>query len=538
MWCKALYTFRKSTQNPLCVQKRGGDNCFLRSVEHSKIFNEFSQEQKDEFFSLTDKKVCHHIDSFYYSVSITNDDTDNECLEMQALLGQLQMLKMQKLAHPEDIVEFCGLEVSPISFSIYQYHLMLNESFDVFIAENIPNDKTPRICVQLRSRMLFLEGVAESIEKSYKYVEDLCDYFNLGIFSCSENRIDYAYHTNLLQSSAEYFSTEYLKDHLQSKLRLFHLIGNISDEVEINTFQLGNRKSNNVFLRCYNKTREVIEKNYKCFFIEAWLENKLISKYDYYCLKKAFEMRSYTTGLLVARCEWYLENGNDDILKAELKDLLVKYYDKNDNAPQIEKKIKGILPPVTVITNIEFQTKRRFYTSCDSFIEEIDKIVCLHEGKPELYRLSKILYLRRTFLDYLTSVTVNFIEDKTVSAKERKMVDWWKRIHSCKILYTDKSPRSLYRDNEKKADIAKNKRRLLSAIAKYNVLEKQSLEARTFDEDVRDVLSALNDNDIHDFNEKLKDGKLSTLRNYQYPSIFERSSRQLKGIIKEKVKEK
>ena len=486
---------------------------------------------------MSEKKVCHHIDSFYYSVSIEEDKTDNDSLEIQALLEQLDKLKKQKLAHPEDTIEFCDMEVSPVGFSIYAYHLMLNESFDVFIAENIPNDKTPRICVQLRSRMLFLEGVAESIEKSFSYIEGLCDFFNLGIFSTAENRIDYAYHTNLIQSSGTYFSTEYLKAHLVSKMKLFHLIGNVSDELEINTFQLGNKKSNNVFLRCYNKTREVIEKNYKSFFIEAWLENKLISKYDYFCLKKAFEMRSYTTGLLVGRCEWYLEYGKDDVLKAELKDLLQKYYAKSDNAPQIEKKIKGILPPVTVVTNIEFQTKRKFYTSCSSFIDDIDNFECLHQGKPELYRLSKILYLRRTFLDYLTSITVNFIEDKEASSKEKKMVDWWKRIHSCKILYTDKSPRSLYRDNEKKSDIAKNKRRLLAAIAKYNVLEKQSLDKRSFDEDVRDVLSALNDNDIHEFNKMLKDGKLLTLNNYQYPVIFERSSRQLKGIIKEKEKE-
>ena len=47
---------------------------------------------------------------------------------------------------------------------------------------------------------------------------------------------------------------------------------------------LGNRKSNNIFFRSYNKTREVCEMKYKDFFFDIWKENGLISEYDYYCL--------------------------------------------------------------------------------------------------------------------------------------------------------------------------------------------------------------------------------------------------------------
>ena len=507
--------------------------CFLHSVTRSKIFDEFSDEEKSNFFSLTDKKVCHHVDTLYYSVALEGDKTDNEGYDLNCLLYTLDCLKQEKLAHPEESLEYFDLEVSPIGFSIYQYHLALNESFDIFIAKNIPNDETPRICVQLRSRMLFLEGEVKSIEKSFYYVQQICEEFSLTPKKCYENRIDYAYHTNMIQSSAEFFSTEYLAEHLQSKLRLFHLIGNVSDTVEINTFQLGNRRSNNVFLRCYNKTREVIEKNYKSFFIEAWLEQKLISKYDYFCLKRAFEIGSYTTGLCVARCEWYIANGHDEKLKSELKSFIDKCYVKSDNVQFVEKKLRGVLPPVTVITNIEFQTKRAFYASADEFINEH---VFIHKGDPHLERLCRVLSLKRTFLDYLTTKTVRFVKDK--KARKKCLTDWWRRIYTCKIRYADDSLFDLYRDNERKSDMAKNKRRLLASIAKYNALEKQSLESRPFHEDISDVLSVLNDNDVHNTSKLLKDGKFPFMQNYQYTPILERTSRQYKGIIKKLTEEK
>jgi hypothetical protein len=381
--------------------------------------------------------------------------------------------------------------------------------------------------------MLFLEGEVKSIEKSFSYIEAICEEFNLEPRQAYENRIDYAYHTNMIQSSAEFFSTEYLQEHLQSKLRLFHLIGNVSDTVEINTFQLGNRKSNNVFLRCYNKTREVIEKNYKSFFIEAWLEEKLISKYDYFCLKRAFELGSYSTGLCVARCEWYIANGRDDELKEKLKSLIRKCHIKSDNAQFIEKELRGLLPPVTVVTNIEFQTKRAFYASADEFISEHE---FTHRGNQYLERLCKVLSLKRVFLDYLTTKTVRFVKDK--NARKKCLTDWWKRIYTCKIRYCDDAMLDLYRSHERESDMAKSKRRLLASIAKYNALEKQSLDKRPFHEDLSDVLSVLNDNDVHDTSELLKEGKYPFMMNYQYEPILERTSRQYKGIIKNLTKEK
>lgn len=313
------------------------------------------------------------------------------------MLDRLGELKRQKLASPAEQVEFCGLDVLTSSFSIYEYHLRMPEEFDIFIAKNIPNSETPRVHVQIRSRMLVLEGEEKAIERSYSYVEQLLDVYDIKMWKVSENRVDFAYHTNLIQNISKYITVEKMKYKLISKARLFNLWGKIGKDVEVDTFSLGNRKSNNVFFRLYNKTREVIEKNYKSFFFRRWLDERLISKYDFYCLNVAFEAGQYVSGLLKGRIEWYLEYGKNDELKEELRGLLSSCYEKSDNLEHIKEKLKGVLPEVTLVTNCEFQCKRKFFTSCEAFISE-------HrfewKGKEELHRLFKLLHLRREFMDY------------------------------------------------------------------------------------------------------------------------------------------
>ncbi len=505
---------------------------FLHSVERSKIFTEFSPDEQEKFFGLKGKKVSYHIDTLYYAVHLVDDETDSASAGIESLICCLAELKERKQANPEGDFEFCGLSVAPTSFSIYQYHLSLKENFDIFIAKNIPNNDTPRVCVQLRSRMLVLDGVAKAVEKSFDYVQIILNSFGLVIKNAIENRIDYAFHTNLIQSSIDYFSDEYLISHLKSKLRLFHKIGNISDTVEINTFQLGDRKSNNVFFRAYNKTREVIEKNYKAFFFDIWLKENLINQYDFFVLNVAFENRSFNTGLLLGRMKWYLEYGKDQVLKDELKELINSCYVNADNAPQIEKKLKGLLPDVTIITNIEFQTKRRFYVSCESFMEEM---IFRYEGKPELQRIYKVLSCQREICDYLTTNTVCFVENK--GKRSEKMTDWWKRINSCKIKWTSPAILELHREYDRHADLKRSVRRLKNCIAQFNILNRNSLAPSSFIEDISDALSYFNDNDFYGFASS-PGGLPPAFRDFEYPEIQARKTRQYTGIIKEKTENK
>ena len=436
------------------------------------------------------------------------------------LISQLAEMKNYVLMHPGIKLEYYGLDVMSTGFSIYQYHLQLQENFDVFIADNIQTAETPRICVQLRSRMIVQEGISKAINDSYNAVVRILEDFSLNVNIVLENRIDYAFHTNLIQSSDTYFSDKYMKNHLRSQLRTYAKYGKIRD-MSVDTLQLGQRKSNNVFFRAYNKIREVIEKNYKAFFFDIWLEERMISQFDHYVLREAYERKSYRMGLLVGRIKWYLEYGKNELLKVELRELLQSCYVKSDNADHIEKKLKGLIPEVTIILNIEFQTKRHYYMQLNSWLKDHE---FKFQGIRELQRLYKLIYVRRGILDHLMSEIVSFVDHK--GTKEEEYTFWWKRIRSCKIEYCTPPLEEFYRERERHTDLKRAGHNVLGSIASFNILLKNNVDERDFKEDVSDVLAFFNDNDLVS-----PDSDLSQINNYYYRAIQTRKARQYKGII-------
>lgn len=496
------------------------------SVINSKIFSEFSPDEQKKFFGVKEKKISHHVDTFYYSISLEGDKVDNDNPHLQLLISKLKRAKELKLSKPGVDLVFCGLDVSAVCFSIYQYHLQLNECYDVFFADNIPTDATPRVCVQLRSRYIVQEGISEAIVQSYNAVKKILDEYHLKVDIVQENRIDYAFHTNIIQSSKEYLSDEYLTAHLKTKLKDGQKWFKTRD-MSVDTISFGNRASNNVFVRIYNKAREVIEKNYKSFFLDRWKEAGLISEFDYFVYSYAYSTRSYVVGVLVGRINWYIKYGKNEERKKELTELIKTCHIKADNASEIEKKLKGLLPYPTMIFNIEFQTKRRFYSTCNNFI---NAHVFRYKGIPELARLYKLLYLRKQFLNYLTTTTLAFVDNK--GKKDEELTHWWKRIHSLKIEFAAPAILELERDYTRQTDLKRSRQRVLSAIAQFNIIHKQNLEERSFIEDCSDVLAYLNDNDFYGFAPG-EDGKLPNMKLYEYANIQQRKARQYRGIVKE-----
>ena len=151
----------------------------------------------------------------------------------------------------------------------------------------------------------------------------------------------------------------------------------------------------------------------------------------------------------------------------------------------------------------------------------------------ELTRLMKVLSFQREFCDYLTLKTVCFVENKEKASSKENMCDWWKRIHTCKIDYTNPSILEVYRSYDRKSDMKRSVRRLKSCIAQFNILNKNSTEHRSFDEDCRDMLSYLNDNDFYGFAPD-SSGVCPIMRDEEYDHIQIRKARQYRGIIKEK----
>lgn len=495
---------------------------------------EFSPEERIHWFSLKAHAVLPHIDTLYYSVSIEGDSNENDAAGLRTLIGELSRLKKRKMTSPGETVLFCDLEVMPTGYAIYEFQLRLNETYDIFIGRYLPNPDTPRVVVQLRSRSLVLDGVSEAILRSFDRVKVILHSFGLEVGSVRENRIDYAYHTNLIQNPYRFFSDDRLLRHLRTNFGIGQKVFRFGKDIRLDYFALGQKKSNAIFFRCYNKSQEVVEKNYKPFFIDRWLANGLISEYDAYVYRTAYELHSYRTGVLVGRMRWYLEHGKNAEMRRRFEQDLATAYENSDNNDFLEKEVNAVLPPVTLILNVEFQTKRRFYASVgEQYLSAIDY---RYNGEAVLERLMKLVSLSPEFLDYLTRETVCFVadrEDAEGKGKDRVLCDWWRRIHGCRIPFTDKLTLDLWREYDRKTDLRRARSQVQSAIARFNILSRQSLDPHTFAEDVSDTLCALNDNDFYGFASD-EQGRPTILSSYGYDSIRRRKARQYRGVIKEK----
>lgn len=513
-----------------------------KELKASPVFGEFSPEDQNRYFNLSKEKVCAHVDTLYYTVSIVGDN--NEFLEIVGLLDQLRELKTQKSLFPTKAFEFFGLSFENTRFVHYEYCLRLEEQFDIFISSILPNSFTPRIVVQLRSRFLVQVGTCQAICRSFKYVEDLLTAFGLEVDEVKENRLDYAFHTNLVQNPYKFFSDDLLLKKLKSKLRIYHKVGEIGKKIDIDYISFGNRKSNDIFVRIYNKSREVVEKNYKAFFIDKWYKDKLINEYDHYVYTRAYAMKSYVTGMLVGRIDWYLEHGHNEKIKIELRKVRESCYVKSDNVDQLRKIVDDILPPVTLIMNVEYQTKRKFYSSFDEYINmykpsymEDGSVRKFYESKQfPLLRLFSILTIRSEICNYLTSTSLCFVDQK--GTKDERLSYWWKRINECYIEEYEKRIIDLWREHEHHADIEKTKRRICGTVASMSILKNNGYKNSSFMEDVSDCLCTLNDNDFYGFAPDPNTGEVPRIEPSCYRDLKVRKERQYRQITKEIEKEK
>lgn len=553
----------------------------VKSIKQSPIYSEFSPEEQEFFFSRKDMKVVPHVDTWYYTVSLYGDSNEPDD-NVQAMLDLLKEKKKEKAENYSSPVDLFGLSVENVRFSHYEYCLSVPEMFDIFIASFLPNVVTPRIVVQVRTRSLVLDGTMQAICKSFRAVETILNEFGIEVGEVKENRIDYAYHTNLIQDPYRYFSDALMVRKLKSSMRIYHKVGllyqkvgKVGKKIDIDYLSLGQRKSNNVFIRIYNKSREVVEKNYKSFFLDKWLEDELINRYDYEVYTKAYELGTYTTGVLIGRIDWYLEHGKNPDIKLELEKLKRTCYVKSDNVDHLREVVDRYLPPVTLIMNVEFQTKRKFYTDCDDFISmfstvkaenlydesletfrrvyvadqsevrmtgvvstvqtKVGKVEFLDEWwkRSPLFRLQILYSLRSEILHYLTSETLCFVNHKGEGEKE-KMCNWWKRIHTCTIEEYDKNFLDLFRARTRKLDLAKSERRLCSAVAHTSMLVNDGQNKHsTFTEDLSDALCLVNDNDMHDLKQTFDPDVVRSLniRPNEYGSIKERKLRQNKFMF-------
>lgn len=496
-----------------------------RQYYDNKLYREMSPEEQEKWFSYKQKQYLHNIDTFYYSVKFKNDfrlKTRDECVLRLRRYFKLQYDYLQN----EDMVDLYlpnlgkYLVLKPVTFSrFYTTCLSYPEYFDIFLAPVVPKaadggeSVTCECIVQIRSYMLWLMGVKDAFENSYAYIKQLAEYFGLEIDYVQENRVDYCWHSNYLKDPEKFFEPEnFYKmrvDRFKNATYVTNKVG--TEDYEIDYVALGKR-SDKVFVRIYQKTREVIEQNYKPWFIQIWRMHGMISEYDKYVYEKCFEKRNWFYRYF-ARLEFYLEHGSDPYYLQKVRNLLEGEQTIEEDA--LIKLANELTPRLNYVINVEYQTMRRHSKSYE-LVPFKD-----HGNKGECKRIYDYLDNRKIIIDYLTDRVFKMVE-KTGDVKKyrRPYCEFWKRLRStrCLDMKMTSDEVKLIRNYNRKLNVLSMKKRFINSAVTLGIYTRGVNDESPI-QDWFDAINQMNDNDIHEAR-RYKNKKLRQLNRDELAEVY------------------
>lgn len=497
----------------------------LKSCNNNMIFDEFSGSERENWFDLRSKKFLNTIDTLYYTVFLKGDFTaeskDKKVIYYRNFFERrLAMLKIYEsivLEVPKLPMYF---EVIRCYFGSGTYDVCLRRSdyYDILLSRRTSNASTPQILVQLRSKALWMDGVRQVIDNSLEDIRILMEYFGFTIVDVKENRIDYCWHTNYIQNPELYFNPVNFAKMRLSRMddSTFHVKYRGNEDYEIDYVTLGMKASCNVFFRIYLKSKEVVEKGYKAFFLKTWFLNGLISRYDLYCYEYAYEHRNWNY-LILGRLAFYLEYGSDKSIRQQCKDILdeklkLKYDDLKYFADMIT-------PPVTLIINVEYQTMRKFSQSL-----ELPNSTYNYRRYGVYSRLYDIVDNYRYIANYLTLHSVRLVTPEGDENKSRRLnTPFWEALSRARCIDgKNKTADSVVvrtYDHLRNAELVK--KRALGSIASFNLYHKGE-NYQSSEQDLIDFITNLNDNDIFNM-DRLKHKKMKRA-DYSSPLAFQNNT--------------
>ena len=498
-----------------------------RLIDTNMLMQEMSIEELTDWFSFTKKKFLHNIDTFYYSVKFKNDFRVNTKDEKVLRFRKFFKFKYDGLGQYDETGEIYlkeinkSLKLRPVVFSkFYDVCLSNAQYFDIFIASSVPRalnggeSVTSECIVQIRSYMLWMFGVNAAFENSYAVVKELAAYFGFEIDFVQENRVDYCWHSNYLKNPEVFFNLENLYkmrvDRFKGATHISNKVG--SEGYEVDYVALGKR-GDKVFVRIYQKTREVIEMNYKPWFFQIWKMNGLLNNYDLYVYEKCYLKRSWYYRFY-ARLEFYAEYGKSPLYVSMCKEILSGEVTIGED--DLIKLASQLTPELNLVVNVEFQTMRRHSKSYT--------LLPLHDNsdKNECKRIYDYLDNRKLIMDYLTDKVLKFVEKTGDSKKYRRpLCGFWESLRRTKCIDVKMTPEQLHmiRQYNRKLSIPTMKKKFINAAVTLSIYCKGINQESTF-QDCFDALMRMNDNDIMEA-QRYKNKKVRQFNQDELSGLYE-----------------
>ena len=471
----------------------------------------------DFWFKKTEKKFLHNIDSFYFSVKLyndfSNDSHDSAALHLRDIINNFSSASNKDAQPFHDFLYSEPIIYHPFKrfSSFYSFNLEVPGKFDFFFAPTVPKNQdglilTSEIHVEIRSKILWEIGPKLAFDEAFHFVQIFCSHYHLNIKEVKENRLDFCWHTNYFDNPEKIFNIDYLSKHSTGYLgrdrkcpgtKKIQSIASFDSDgnVDVGYISLGNR-SDKLFLRIYHKDKEVIEQGYKSWFLYQWFFNGLISRYDLYCFEYAYKERNFAL-INLARLNFIKEYLSDSlsIEDTETLDSLLNMQPRDYCA--MGNFADQFLPKVTKIYNIEFQVMRK--------MSKTFTLIPFRENTGVTKRIYDILDNRKLITNYLTHESFRLIKNDDSNKSRCSYTDFWARLRSCKMIDVP-SVRDLKLQREycSQIDMSIRKKRVVRAISGFALALTRNADSSIF-EDAAECMSYINDNDIRDMHEYKKD---------------------------------
>lgn len=482
-------------------------------IGNSIIYREFSEEDRTFWFEQKTKKFLHNVDTFYYSIKLQEDFThlsqDKNVLAFRRCCDNLNKKLMQNQFSSDTLQFFvpakCDyLNVMSGTFArYYSLHFSMPEEFDIFFAPFVPgahqdcvsDSVTSEIIVQIRSSLLWGLGIHAAFERSFSWVQGICEMYGFHILEVKENRTDFCYHSNYLEQPEDFFSKKSFEKMRHTRIGdgtkyIFKDDGTRKDRF---AYLCRGRRGDKIFLRIYNKSMEVVEEGYKAFFLKTWLFHGLINRYDFDIMERCYLKRSWKYET-IARLHYYLQHATNEYYRDLCKQQIATYEKAAKITPKMIELCDKLTPPVTTIINVEFQLMRKGSKNYD--LVPIKDNSC----KGDCRRIYDFLDNRRLITDYLTSKTFRLVEKIGDENKSRRPdCGFWKSLRHTKMVDCAKIPEGLklHRIYSRELNAAKMKQSIIHKAVTYGIYNKGIND----DSPVSDIMLSilkLNDNDIHE----------------------------------------
>lgn len=486
---------------------------------------------RDYWFSKKQQQFMKGIDTFYYSVKLSNDfrqdSSDSNVLQFRKVVDEfrsgkdgISFFSSDFPYHDKVSDSFTGIYRMFTFSRFYNFCLEKTDDFDMFVATYIPSydvqdpekNKTPEIIVQLRSCSLWEKGVYKAFADSLEFVKEFCAGFGFNIVDIHENRCDYACHTNYIKSPEKFFSESNFFNMQVSSFKGDQRHNTwYKNRYESDYIALG-RRGDKCFVRIYLKTKEVVEQGYKGFFLKMWHLSGMISNYDLYCLELAYQVKSWIY-LDVARLKWALQY-DDELSDSDIKIINDHLCAAAPDHDMIHTLADKYTPKITTILNIEFQVMYKMSRSI--------QLIHLKDNDGVTKRIYDYLDNYSIIYEYLTRKTLRLVRtDQADTNKSRRdNIEFWNRLRAAKSIDMKKRPDiKLIRQYSTKLDIEMRKKRAIHAVSNFAFMVNHNSDSDIAC-DASDLLSLINDNDIKHIKE-YKD-KLSRTKNTDLPLIVQR----------------